>query len=197
MKRAFLALIAAGVVFAEDPSLVQLKRASERAQVLNDNGDHDDAEQRMPAVHSALLNWIESRLPHGETVTPGNLSILGDKLNEELKLAGLAAKEEPRDDDPVEAMGWPGYGLPSVEFEWRPELPNSAFVIAMVSVPCGAEARVFMYDIRGARWVRVLSDVPRNRFLSTSGDFELWIAMATACCRSITARRSVSRCGWG
>jgi hypothetical protein len=173
MTRVFLALLSVTAIFASDTALDRLKRASEQAQVLNDDRDHKDADQRMAAVHSALLNWIESRLPHGETVTPGSLSILGDKLNEELEQAGLAAKEEPPDADPVAAMGWPGYGFPSVEFEWRPELPNSAIVTARISVPCGAEARVFVYDIRGPRWVRVLSDVPRNRFLGTAGVSEL------------------------
>jgi hypothetical protein len=126
MRFAFLAFISLPALFAGDPALDRLKRAAEQAKELNGSPDLKGLPQLLRAEHAALQAWIEPRLPQGEAVTPGIVDAWNTRLEDELNKAGLRAAAEPTADaDPI---GWPGYGYPSVEFEWLAEFPNAVFV---------------------------------------------------------------------
>jgi hypothetical protein len=170
MKSAFLALVSIGALFASDPALDRLKRAAGAVKILNEDGEHKDQSALLASLHSALEAWIETRLPHGEAVTPGKSAAFESVLKEELNQAGLIAPEQPPDND---ALEWPGLGYVGVEFKWLPELIGTAFVIAQVSVPCGSDDAVYAYDFRGPRWIRIFADGPRDGWGRTGTEFQI------------------------
>jgi hypothetical protein len=91
---------------------------------------------------SALRDWIESRLPRNIAALDADFSNLETRLNAELRQAGLAEPELPDY----------GFGYISKVTLSRPaEYPGALVVRAGVSVGCGNDESVYVYNLAPAR----------------------------------------------
>src|SRR5580700_686404 len=91
---------------------------------------------------SALRDWIESRLPRNIAALDADFSNLEARLNEEIQQAGLAEPELPDY----------GFGYISKVTLSRPsEYPGALVVRAGVSVGCGNDESVYVYNFAPAR----------------------------------------------
>jgi hypothetical protein len=161
MYRAFLILLAAGALFGQESALARLKREAASSKT----------ESSAAALHAALRDWTESRLPADRGMLEITSGHLESDLQEELKAAGLAAPEAP--DSVDQQWGYPGFGYVDVNFQRLPELPDTLFVTAGASIPCGYEDTIYMYHFDAAGRKRVLADHPKEEGY---GDAELGLS---------------------
>jgi hypothetical protein len=154
MRRVFLGLFVAGALFAQPTPFERLKREAASAKALPSDKDNRDA---VMALHAALRDWIESRLPQ----TPGiaELHNLETDLKGELEDAGLGEPDAPASTDGPEG---PGLGYVGLEFKWLPELPDTLAIVAGVRVECGSDEAVYFYRFDATGRARVFEDRPES-----------------------------------
>src|SRR5271169_3030780 len=103
---------------------------------------------RSVALRDALRDWVESHLPPSRATLDSDVSALQSKLEATLNRSGL-----------LQGDGSAGYGYISrVEIARPPEYSEGLNVILGVTVPCGFEDSVYLYDY---------SQGPRNRVLES------------------------------
>jgi hypothetical protein len=130
---AVLFLAGAPFLFGQD----ELNRLVAESVPLRASTDIDWTNQR-----SALRDWIESRLPRNIAALDADFSNLETRLNAELRQAGLAEPELPDY----------GFGYISKVTLSRPaEYPGALVVRAGVSVGCGNDESVYVYNLAPAR----------------------------------------------
>ena len=131
-------LVAASGLFAQTDPLERLKSEVARVKALPDEKTDGEAAN----LHRALRDWIESRLPGDQGLLHVGMPRAEAVMRSELKEAGLE-----------------GEG-PDLRFQQLPELPNTLLVIVGVSVPCGVEEAVYLYQFDATSRTRALEDRP-------------------------------------
>jgi hypothetical protein len=91
---------------------------------------------------NALRDWIESRLPRNIAALDADFSNLETRLNAEIQQAGLAEPETPN-----YRFGY----VSNVKLSRPNEYPGALVVRAGVSVGCGNDESVFVYNFAQAR----------------------------------------------
>jgi hypothetical protein len=154
MRTALVVLMTAGALLGQETALDRLKREAARMKV----------DTASTAVHSALRDWIESRLPQTGG-TADEFRKLEAAMRGELKEAGLNIP------DPL-ANALPDLGFGSVGFElkWQPE---ALLAVARVSVGCGTDDTIYAYRFDAGRWARVVEDHPKSKWGNTASEPEL------------------------
>jgi hypothetical protein len=145
MYRVILLLLLASPLFGQDPALDRLKREAVLLKAAT------PGTQSVSQFHALLRDWIESRLPANKASMPGSLSAIESGMQMQLRMAGMAGDLGDTDD-----IG-PGYA--EVEFHQFPELPDTLFVSAGASIPCGFDTAVYGYQF-GVSRTRVIEDRP-------------------------------------
>jgi hypothetical protein len=166
-------LLAAGGVFAQDAALDWLKKEAASVKALSEEQQWKVPADKLAALHSALRDWIESRLPRTahEFRDPHGLEAT---LQGELTKAGLIRPDESNTPAPEGAgWGWPGLGYADLAFQWFPELPDTLFVVAGVSVMCGVDDAVYMYHFDARGRTRVFEDHRAGVLGYSTGGVEL------------------------
>jgi len=130
--------VAASGLFAQTDPLERLKSEVARVKALPDEKTDGEAAN----LHRALRDWIESRLPGDQGLLHVGMPRAEAVMRSELKEAGLE-----------------GEG-PDLRFQQLPELPNTLLVIVGVSVPCGVEEAVYLYQFDATSRTRALEDRP-------------------------------------
>ena len=156
----FVAVMTTSAIFAQDAALDRLKREAASAKALSEEQQWKVPADKLAALHLALRDWIESRLPKTEREfrDPGGLETA---LQGELAKAGLSRPDESNTPAPEGAVwGWPGFGYAELSFKWFSELPDSLIVIGGVSVMCGVDDAVYMYHFGARERARVFEDRP-------------------------------------
>jgi len=146
MRSAILMLVAAAVLSGQDDvALFRLKH--EAAQVKTAVKDAKDArdEPSVTALHRALREWIESRLPTDKGLLSVKSASLESSLQADLTKAGLAVPDGPPADAGDDDDDFPGFGTVEVHLTQFPELPDTLFVTAGASAGCGVDEAVYGY----------------------------------------------------
>src|SRR5579863_7256635 len=92
MRRLVILLIAVSALCAQETPLTRLKREAERSK----------SSKEVTAVHAALRDWIESRLPADKGALDVEFPSLEGAMTKDLESAGLA---EPKEPDPEQGFG--------------------------------------------------------------------------------------------
>ena len=157
MRKVLLGLFLTGALFGQGTALDRLKIEAARAKALPSSNDDHSA---VVALHTALRDWIESRLPQAAgSAESAELYNLEGTLRRELADAIPDASVSP-DLGPE----GPGLGYLGFEFKWFPELPDALVVIAHVSVDCGSDDSVYLYRFHLGGRVRVFNDRPESKW---------------------------------
>jgi hypothetical protein len=150
MRSLLVVLMAARALLAQETPLVRLQRESAASRKSPDD------RVQPAALHQALRDWLEWRLPRNEDSTT-QFSHVEAILLGELREARLTVPD-----------GLEPWEIPSgyVQFELKllPELPHVLFVIAGVTVPCGVDQVVYMYHYDPGGRTRVFEDHPKIPF---------------------------------
>ena len=146
-------------VFGQDPALTRLKHemaiAREQSEHVKQFGENGTA--RIVAVHAALRNWIEPKLPKDISSLARVSWQLEAALPQELVQAGLSLP-----DSADAGFDHSAFNQVEVEFQMMPELPDMLFVTAGVHVPCGEDDVVYAYRFDGNGRTRVVEDHPKS-----------------------------------
>ena len=168
-----MVLLAAAMLKAQSPALARLKQEADRAKALDDSTDESrkKAAEQMRSLHAALGAWIDSYFLKSDALSPNRSSQLESMLQRELDSASWNTHDPAKsfDDDPE----GPGYGYVGIEFKSLPELPNSVFVTAHASVPCGSDEAVYLYNYSRGKWTRALADLSKTDWERTYARLEL------------------------
>jgi hypothetical protein len=140
-------MAASGSMAQTDP-LERLKSEVARVKALPD----EKADGEAATIHRALRDWIESRLPGDKGLLHVAMPRAEAVMRSELKAAGLEG-EGSADADTT-------FGYATVDFKQLLELPNTLLVTAGVSVPCGVDEAVYLYQFDATSRTRVLEDRP-------------------------------------
>jgi hypothetical protein len=149
MKPILLGILTITIALAQDAATERLKREVDHLKASS-NPNRKSASDDLARLQSALLDWIELRLPVNEPANQARFAALEQDLNR-----GLA---DVLGETPA-AYGTdlrPGYA--TTEVRWFPELSDAVFLIAHATVGCGYDDAVYMYSIRGERWTRIVGD---------------------------------------
>jgi hypothetical protein len=149
MYRAVLLLLLASGLFGQDAAFERLK--TQATQLKNQTPDEKDPVAQIAPLHLALRDWIESHLPPDKPSIAGTFSNIEGGLQAQLKIAGLTG--DAADDDDIT------FGYADVEFHQFPELPDTVFVTAAASIPCGFDRAVYGYQF-GTTRTRILDYHP-------------------------------------
>ena len=114
----------------------------------------------------ALRDWIESRLPQTLGPTRSELLSLETSLQVQLQIAGLSGPKLPDSDDPTP-------GSVGLKFEWLPELPNTLIVVGSVSVRCGQDDAVYIYQFHPEGRTRTIENHPQSNWGFEGPKFQL------------------------
>lgn len=138
--------------------MARLKEALRAAREHEEHHQENEA-ARLAAVHAALRDWAEQRLPRNVDSLPVEVSEFEASLRRELVKMGLSAPDSASTDaDPDD----PGFDQVGLNLKKVPELPNMLFVTAMVKIPCGGDEAVFAYRFDSNGRARVIEDHPEN-----------------------------------
>jgi hypothetical protein len=142
---------------AQETALDRLKREALAARDLDRESDKDPT----PAIHRALRDWIESRLPadKGWLVSERDLDT---RVEIELHQADLVAPYS--DAHPCDG---PAFGYATVALKRLPELPDTILVTAGVSIPCGVDEAVYMYHFTAEGRQRLIEEHPEQGYGGT------------------------------
>ncbi len=162
MRALVIALWIAAALLAQDhpPPFRLVREAAALKAYPEDQRDSAQFAAQLRAVHLALRDWIESRLPQ----TAASMGDLKD-LEAALKAEAAEALGAPSDDSV------PGYV--QLEFRRLPELYDTLFVVAGASVDCGDDEAVYMYYFNAQGRTRVFEDRPGNNLWYTNAALEL------------------------
>ena len=170
VRLTFAAVMAASALFAQDAALDRLKKEAASLRALSKDQQWKVTTEGLAPLHSALRDWIESRLPKNghELRDPTGLEAT---LQGELTKAGLSIPGTP----PPDAVGpdWLGLGYVDLGFRWFPQLPDTLFVTAGVSAICGVDSAVYMYHFDADGRARVFKDHPPGALGYSAGGVEL------------------------
>ena len=171
MRIALAVLLMAGALCAQATPLDRLKHEAANVKALSGK-DHAKSGFgiHLAALHLALRDWIESRLPQ-TAGTAGQFGYIERALQGELKEAGLEMPNAPASDGAL--LEAPGFGYVGFEFKWLPELPDALFVVAEAGVDCGVDQAVYMYHFDRDGRTRVFDNHPTSDWGYTSPDFKL------------------------
>jgi hypothetical protein len=161
VSRAIILLLALSSLPAQESPLDHVKQEAERLKALQEKDTDQDLTKTITPLHLALRTWIESHLPGDRGLLLREFGALETTLQSELTRVGLHAPEA-KDDPAADPFDGPGFGSVSVELTRLPEMPDSLFVTAGVSVPCGVDQRVYEYDFGVDNRKRVLEDRPKE-----------------------------------
>jgi hypothetical protein len=157
--RIFLLALLPGLLCGQstggDPALARLKRemALARKQV-----EHDEkvGAARIAAVHSALRDWFEPQLPRDLNSLARESWHLEASLPTILLNAGLSKPESTADLEDA------GFDQVRLGIKIMPELPDTMFVTAGISVPCGEDEAVYAYRFDAGGRKRIIDDHPKS-----------------------------------
>jgi hypothetical protein len=162
MRGVFVLLFATVSVFGQDTALARLKRemtvAREQAErAAGERPPARDGGAGIAAVHSALRDWIEARLPKDSFSPQTGRFGIETSLSKELVAAGLSSTNHAQSgsfDTLLRQV--------EVELTWIPELPQTLIVTASLNVGCGWDQAVYVYRFDGNGWARVVDDHPKS-----------------------------------
>jgi hypothetical protein len=158
-------LLAAGALLGQETAFDRLKREAARIQALASGESAPDMNAAALApLHLALRDWIESQLPQKAGATPDEFRSLETALQRTLRDARLDGSGTTPSGP--HGPGEPRTGYLSLEFKRLPELPDALFVIAGITVECGADEAVYLYHFDADGRTRAIEDHPK------SGGFE-------------------------
>jgi hypothetical protein len=162
MRGVFVLLFATVSVVGQDPALARLKHEMAVAREQEEQQKYPRAEgsgsARIAAVHAALRNWFEPRLPKDVYSLAGEIPRLEASLAKVLLGAGLS---KPESDD-RDFLDDPGFDEVGIDFNVMPELPSTLFVTASVKVPCGGDSAVYAYHFDSNGRALVIADHPKS-----------------------------------
>lgn len=172
MHKLIVFLFAAVSLFGQDATLARLKHEMAVAREQSEHAEQfgKDGASRIIAVHAALRNWLEPRLPQDSYSLARDSWRLEASLPTILVAAGLSKPGSA--DDPPE-LDDPGFDEVTLELKAMPELPDALFVIAGVKVPCGEDQAVYAYHFDGNGRTRVIDDHPKSDWGFASSNLEL------------------------
>jgi hypothetical protein len=150
-------LLIAGVCGAQEQALERVKSESARVQQSALPPSQSDfwkglkaARDRSADFHAAVRDWIESILPKSKAALDAELSFLNPRVTTDLQLAGLIIKPNWADENSKSGF------VSRVELSRPREDSNKLTVIVGVSVPCGSDDVVYVYDYGQGQPRRVL-----------------------------------------
>jgi hypothetical protein len=165
MRSTIVLLLAAAALFGQDTALVRLKR---EAALVKASAKDDSKEPSVTALHRALRDWIEARLPEDKGLLSVKSASLESSLQAELTEAGLdepdAASANAADDDYFDLRG---LGSVSIELTQFPELPDTLFVTAGAGVRCGVDEAVYGYHFDTLGRTSILQDIAEGYSFTT------------------------------
>jgi hypothetical protein len=170
MRGMLMGLLVASALFGQDTPFDRLKREATRTRTLTSEKEKHEPAIAVAALHAALRDWIEAQLPQRQGAT-ADLSRLEATLQNSLWGSGLMEPDKPAPAD-IGPEG-PGVGYVGFEFKMLPELLNSLFVIASVTVECGSDEAIYLYHFEDGGRTRVFEDHPKSKWGYTSATFEL------------------------
>jgi hypothetical protein len=156
MRAAILMLLAAVALPSQDAALIRLQRevAAVKASAKEPNRDPN-----VTALHDALRDWIEARLPKDKSHLPGraalSASLREDLVDAELGMPDDLSPNAASDGDTFELRALGKVRVRLVQF---PNLPDTLFAIAGAGVPCGVDEAVYGYRFDERRRTSLLQD---------------------------------------
>lgn len=157
MRWALVFLFAAGSLLGQDAALVRLVREAQRVKASAEGSA--ETHVTLTALHLALREWIESRLPKNKERLGVEFSSLQASMDAELD-AGLGRPSGPPPDDA--GPEFPGFGYAGAQVSQMPELPATLFVIGSATMPCGADQAIYVYRFDAKGWKLSLEDHPES-----------------------------------
>ncbi len=171
MRRTALGLFVAGTLFAQPTPFERLKREAASAKTLPADKENHDA---VTALHSALRDWIESRLP--QTPGPAELRNLETDLQSELENNGLTTADTGPDSPGLGYVGVELNGCRNCPTRWRSSRVSKSNVARTKQFICidsiGVGEHACSRTVRKAR-----GDIPASSLL-----FPIRILRAGAYC---------------
>jgi hypothetical protein len=150
-------LLIAGVCGAQEEALEPVKRESARLRQSALPPSQSDFWKGLKAVRdrsadfqAAVRDWIESLLPKSGTALDAEFLLLNQRVTSGLQRAALITKPNWADENSK-----PGF-VSRVELSRPQEDSNKLAVIVGVSVPCGSDDAVYVYDYGQGQPRRVL-----------------------------------------
>jgi hypothetical protein len=190
MRSLIVLLFAVASVFGQDAALARLKQELKTAREQKTSEARAAKENlkktgvwteefkghgaaRMVRVHAALLSWIESRLPMGQSAMALKSSDWEAAMGRKLNAAGIGPPA--RSDPPEKPPDFEDFGFDSVSIvlTWKPELPDLLLVTAGLHVSCGEDQAAYGYHFDANGWARVISDHPASDFGYGGARFEV------------------------
>lgn len=173
MHKLIVILFAAVSVFAQDAAMARLKHEmvvtrgqAERAAL--ERPPARDGGTGIAAIHAALRDWIETRLPKDSYSLQGEVLRLQTSLPKELTAAGLLADghaERGSFDTLMRQV--------EVALTQMPELTDTLFVTASLNVGCGWDQAVYVYRFDGNGRARIIDDHPKSDWGYGDAKFEI------------------------
>ncbi len=133
---------------------------AQAGQAERDKNFGEGGAARIAAVHMALRDWLEPRLPKDIYSLAGEFSRLDASLQKALVDVGLSKPDSAADKDMD--LTDPGFDEVAVEVKMMPELPDTLFVTATIGVPCGGDQAVYAYRFDSNGRARVIDDHPKS-----------------------------------
>jgi hypothetical protein len=153
MRSGILTLLTATALFGQnDAALDRLKR---EVALVKTSPREQNGETNVSALHRALREWIESRLPQDRGHLPER-SALGASLREGLADAELTMRADSRPD--AANFELRALGTVSIRLTRFPSLPDTLFVTAGAGVPCGVDEAVYGYHFDDRKRTAILQD---------------------------------------
>jgi hypothetical protein len=159
MRWALVFLFADGSLLGQDAALARLVLEAERAKASSESSAERPA-AKVAALHVALREWIESRLPKNKERLAVEYSYLQASMRGQLDGAGLSEAVDPHPD--YGGREFPGFGFVGIQIHQMPELPDSIVVIAATAVGCGDDEAVYVYRFDRSGWKLTLKDHPAS-----------------------------------
>ncbi len=115
MRSVLVGLFLASALFGQTTPFDRLQQEVAQTKALFAAQDSLDRQANaVKPLHTALRDWIESRLPESPGPSGAELRNLETSLQVQLQVAGLSAPDSPNPDDASR-------GSVGVKFQWLPE----------------------------------------------------------------------------
>jgi hypothetical protein len=173
MRGVFVLLFATVSVFGQDPALARLKREMSVAREQSERAARESPPARdggagIAAVHSALRDWIEARLPKDSFSLQAGYFRLETSLSKELVAAGLSSTKPAQSGSFATLLRQVEVALTQI-----PELPETLIVTASLNVGCGWDQAVYVYRFDGNGRARIVDDHPKTDWGYGYSKFEI------------------------
>lgn len=174
IRTVILLFLAATAAFAQETPLDRLKREAASLKALPNEKLPDDHITIAAPLHLALRIWIESRLPQDKGLLSQQFRNLESIMQDELEAAGLTGPDgSGASTADTDDSYFGGFGGVDVKLTRFPEMPDSLFATAGVSVPCGQDETVYKYDFDAGSRKRVLENHLKSIWGSTGTELQL------------------------